>query len=112
MKARSLVVLVIHCNYLTLTSLALWRGHSYVRLLRFPLSKEEVLETAGAIAKLRGNPFQNAAGTELPSEKWWSAFRKRHKGRVKVSRGSKLKAGQAELTRKDLDDTYDLVQEL
>ena len=84
-------------------------------LLRFPLSKYEVMASAACIAKTRGNPFRNASGEgakPLPSEHWWTAFKRRHKGQIRVSRGSKLKAAQAELTRKDLDDTYDIVRDL
>lgn len=83
-------------------------------LLRFPVSKDEILERAAAIAKKRGNPFRHSNGEESdrPSEHWWEQFRDRHKGQVKYKRGSKLKAAQAELTREVLDQTYDLVADL
>jgi hypothetical protein len=82
-------------------------------LLRFPVSSDDVKIVAANIAKKRGNPFRDVRGNEsvMPSDHWFRDFKYDYPG-IKVRRGTKVKAAQVELTAEEIQQTYDILEEL
>ena len=77
--------------------------------LRFPASKSQILKSAAAIAKQRGTPFSTPTGK--PSKKWFSRFKKQYRDEYNMVKPSKIKSGQAGLTRETINEAYDLFEQ-